>query len=228
MQHADDKLYKGEYILSNGDVFLYAYFIEKGDEIMRKMRLVGAVLVTVLVISVMLFASGCAQKAVNETRGAEDVKNLTNESKKVPQEFGNVVKKSDRNIVQTLADENYTTLVKLINVARLEEVLAQRGPFTVFAPTNKAFAALPASTVQALMNNTTELRKVLVYHVAAGELMENDLVNMTSVKTLEGGVLSVNKTAEGLQVGGANITKANVLPSNGVIHQIDKVLIPPN
>jgi uncharacterized surface protein with fasciclin (FAS1) repeats len=58
--------------------------------------------------------------------------------------------------------------------------------------------------------------------------MENDLVNMTSVKTLEGGVLSVNKTAEGLQVGGANITKANVLPNNGVIHQIDKVLIPPN
>jgi len=79
---------------------------------MRKMRLVGAVLVTVLVISIMLFASGCAQKAVNETRGAEDVKNLTNESKKVPQEFGNVVKKNDRNIVQTLADENYTTLVK--------------------------------------------------------------------------------------------------------------------
>ena len=81
-------------------------------------------------------------------------------------------KKSDRNIVQTLADENYTTLVKLINVAGLEKILAEGGPFTVFAPTNKAFNALPAATVQALMNNTTELRKVLVYHVAGGELMK--------------------------------------------------------
>jgi uncharacterized surface protein with fasciclin (FAS1) repeats len=192
-----------------------------------KIRLFGAVFITVLVISMMLFASGCAQKAANETKGAEDVKNLTNESKGIPQEIGNVVEKSDRNIVQTLADENYTTLVKLINVAGLEKILAEGGPFTVFAPTNKAFNALPAATVQALMNNTTELRKVLVYHVAGGELMKKDLVNMTGVQTLEGGVLPINKTAAGLQVGGANITKADTLPSNGVIHQIDKVLIPP-
>jgi uncharacterized surface protein with fasciclin (FAS1) repeats len=185
------------------------------------------VLVTVLVISVMLFASGCSQKAANETRGAEDVQNLKNESKDVPQEIGNVVEKSDRNIVQTLADENYTTLVKLINAAGLEEILANGGPFTVFAPNNKAFDAIPADTVQALMNNTTELRKVLAYHVAGGELMEKDLVNMTGVQTLEGGVLPINKTAGGLQVGGANITKADIRPSNGVIHQIDKVLIPP-
>jgi uncharacterized surface protein with fasciclin (FAS1) repeats len=192
-----------------------------------KIRLFCAVFITVLVISAMLFASGCAQKAANETRGAKDVKNLTNESKGIPQEIGNVVEKSDRNIVQTLADENYTTLVKLINVAGLEKILAEGGPFTVFAPTNKAFNALPAATVQALMNNTTELRKVLVYHVAGGELMKKDLVNMTGVQTLEGGVLPINKTAAGLQVGGANITKADTLPSNGVIHQIDKVLIPP-
>ena len=155
-------------------------------------------LITLLVISVMLFASGCSQKAPNETKRAEDVKNLKNESKNVPQEFGNVVKTSDRNIVQTLADENYTTLVKLINVAGLGKIMENGGPFTVFAPTNKAFAALPASTVQALMNNTTELRKVLAYHVAGGVLMEKDLVNMTSVQTLEGGVLPINKTAEGL------------------------------
>ena len=75
MQYADDKLYKDEYILSNRGCIFICIFIEKGDEIMRKIRLIGAVLVTVLVISVMLFASGCAQKAPNETerRGCKEL-----------------------------------------------------------------------------------------------------------------------------------------------------------
>jgi uncharacterized surface protein with fasciclin (FAS1) repeats len=178
---------------------------------MRKIRPIGAVLITVLVISMILFASGCAQKAPNETKA-------TNESN---------AGKSDNNIVQTLNNEHYVTLVKLVSAAGLEETLAKGGPYTIFAPTDKAFAALPASTVQALMNNKTELKRVLTYHVAAGELMGKDLANMKSFPTLEGGVLSVNKTAEGLQVGGANVTKADIKSSNGVIHQIDKVLIPP-
>jgi uncharacterized surface protein with fasciclin (FAS1) repeats len=77
------------------------------------------------------------------------------------------------------------------------------------------------------MNNTTELRRILNYHITDGELMEEDLANMTSFQTLQGKALSVNKTTEGLQVGSAHIIKANIRCSNGIIHQIDKVLIPP-
>ena len=116
------------------------------------MKLVGAVLVTVLVISMMLFASGCAQKAANETKA-------TNESN---------AGKSDNNIVQTLNNEHYVALVKLVSAAGLEETLAKEGPYTIFAPTDKAFAAFPASTVQALMNNKTELntdfRQPFMFH----------------------------------------------------------------
>lgn len=178
----------------------------------------------------MLFASGCSQKTPeNETQKVEnESENLTKEVEGVPQEIANVIEKSDRNIVQTLADRNFVTLVELINVAGLEKTLAEDGIYTVFAPTDEAFAQLPVNAVPALENNTQELKKVLTYHVVAGKiLMQKDIENMTSIKTLEGGELAVNVTANGIQVGGANITEADILTNNGVIHQIDKVLIPP-
>jgi len=159
----------------------------------------------------MLFASGCSQEAPSET-------NETNES---------TVSESDKNIMQTLSDDDYVTLVQLINAAGLQETLSTKGPYTVFAPTDEAFQALPTGTVETLMNNTTELRRILSYHVIDGELMEQDLANMTSFQTLEGRALSINNTSEGLQVGGAKITDTDIQCSNGVIHQIDTVLIPP-
>lgn len=182
-----------------------------------------------MVLSLILFASGCAQKAAeNETKRAENAsENIKKEAEGVPQEIANVVEKSDQNIMQTLADKNFVTLVQLINIAGLEKPLAEEGIYTVFAPTDKAFTELPENAVPALKNNTKELRKVLTYHVIAGKaLMKKDIENMTSIKTLEGGELTVNVTAKGVQVGGADITEADILTSNGVIHQIDKVLIP--
>jgi uncharacterized surface protein with fasciclin (FAS1) repeats len=166
-----------------------------------------------------LFASGCAQKGANETGGGNVSKNATNES---------AAGKSDRNIMQVLSDDKYVTLVKLINSAGLNGALSTGGPYTVFAPTEKAFEALPTGTIDALMNNTTELRRVLSYHVTNGEVTEQDLANMTSIQTLEGGTLPVNNTNEGLHVGGAKITDTDTRPSNGIIHQIDTVLIPPS
>jgi uncharacterized surface protein with fasciclin (FAS1) repeats len=170
-----------------------------------------------LVILVVLFASGCAQKGTNETggRGGNVSENATN------------IEKSDKNLIQVLSDDKYVTLVKLINVSGLNGTLSKGGPYTIFAPTDKAFNALPTGTIDALMNNTTELRRVLSYHVTSGEVTEQDLANMTSIQTLEGGVLPVNNTTEGLRVGGAKITGTDARPSNGIIHQIDKVLIPP-
>jgi len=195
----------------------------------RKIKLCGAVLITLMLISLMLFTSGCSQKAPeNDTKKVEnESKNITKEADEVPREIINVVEKSDRNIMETLADKNFTILVDLINAAGLEKTLAEGGPYTVFAPTDKAFAELPEGTVPALRNNTQELKKVLTYHVSDKLLMEKDIVNLTSIQTLEGENLPVNETVEGIQVGGANITKADILTDNGVIHQIDKVLIPP-
>ncbi len=200
------------------------------------MKLLGAVLIVLLVIS-LVFASGCAQKtekneterAYNETKKVENKsENLTKEAEGVPQEVTNVVEKSDRNVMQVLADRNFVTLVELINSAGLETALAGNGIYTVFAPTDEAFAELPENAVPALKNNTQELRKVLTYHVVGDKiLMKKDLENMASVKTLEGAELTINVTANGVQVGGANITEADIKASNGVIHQIDKVLMLP-
>lgn len=177
----------------------------------------------------MLFVSGCSQKAPeNEPQKIENEgENLTKEAENVPQDISNVIEKNDRNIVQTLADKNFVTLVDLLNVSGLEQTLAEDGMYTVFAPTDKAFAELPDDVVPALKNNTQELKKVLTYHVSGKVLMKKDLEKMTAIKTLEGGELTVNVTANGIQVGGANITEADILTNNGVIHQIDKVLIPP-
>lgn len=129
--------------------------------------------------------------------------------------------------MQKLSDDKYVTLVRLINASGLNDTLSKGGPYTVFAPTDKAFDALPTGMVDALMNNTTELRRIISHHVTSGEVTEQDLANMTSIQTLEGGTLPVNNTTEGLYVGGAKITDTDTRPSNGIIHQIDKVLIPP-
>ncbi|AKB78257.1 hypothetical protein MSHOH_1774 [Methanosarcina horonobensis HB-1 = JCM 15518] len=193
------------------------------------MKLFGAVLIILMVIS-LVFASGCAQRAPeNETRQIEnESENLGEEVEGVPQEIENVVEKSDRNVMQALADRNFVTFVELLNVAGLEPLLAEEGIYTVFAPTDEAFDELPENEMTALENNTRELEKVLTYHIVAGKiLMEKDLENMTSVRTLEGGELPITVTANGVQVGGANITEADIIASNGIIHQIDKVLIPP-
>lgn len=172
-----------------------------------------------LVIFLVLFASGCAQKGANETGGGgAGSKNVTNVSN---------VGKSDKNIMQILSDDKYATFVKLLDASGLNETLAEGGPYTVFAPTDKAFNALPTGAIDALMSNTTELRRVLSYHITYGEVTEQDLVNMTEIQTLEGKILHVNNTGEGLRVGGAKITDTDPRPSNGIIHQIDTVLTPP-
>jgi uncharacterized surface protein with fasciclin (FAS1) repeats len=170
------------------------------------MKKVG--LVIVLLITMVLFASGCSQKAPD---------NMKNETEKMP----------DKNIVQTAEDAgSFTTLITAIKAAGLEETLSGKGPFTVFAPTDEAFAALPNGTLDSLLQNKTALTKVLTYHVASGNYTASDIVGMKSIKTLEGSDLQVN-TVDGVKVGDANVTTADIETSNGVIHVIDKVQIPP-
>lgn len=134
-------------------------------------------------------------------------------------------------IVDTaIAAGSFNTLVAAVQAAGLEETLRGDGPFTVFAPTDDAFAALPAGTIDNLLKpeNKDQLVAILTYHVVAGKTKSKDLAGKTlKVTTVNGAKVSVDGT-DGVKVGGANVVKADVWTSNGVIHVVDAVLLPPS
>lgn len=119
----------------------------------------------------------------------------------------------------------FNTLVKAVQEAGLVDTLKGKGPFTVFAPTDEAFANLPAGTLEALLNDKAKLAKVLTYHVVAGEVKSGD-VKPGNVKTVEGQSVKVKTRGGNVMVNNAKVVKADVMASNGVIHVIDKVLLP--
>lgn len=122
---------------------------------------------------------------------------------------------------------SFLTLAKLLANADLLETIKGDGPFTVFAPTDTAFAAVPADTLKALLADKEKLKKVLLYHVVPGTLMAKQL-KAGDLKTAEGAALKLTDTAGVFTVNDANIAAADVVASNGVIHVIDKVLLPPD
>jgi len=135
-------------------------------------------------------------------------------------------------IVDTaMAAKNLTTLVKALQVANLVETLKGAGPFTVFAPTDQAFSRLPAGQLDALLADPAKLKTILTYHVLPASVMAADAMAMTSPTsppTVQGGTLQVTKGRRGrLRVNDATVTKADIKATNGVIHIIDRVLMPP-
>jgi uncharacterized surface protein with fasciclin (FAS1) repeats len=128
-----------------------------------------------------------------------------------------------KTIVETAIEAGeFNTLVDAVEAAGLTETLSGEGPFTVFAPTDEAFAA-----VEGLEEIDIEtLTAILTYHVVSGAIMAEDVVTMTSIPTLQGGEITVEVTEEGVKVNGANVTTTDIVCSNGVIHVIDAVLIP--
>ena len=131
-------------------------------------------------------------------------------------------------IVDTAAEAgSFTTLVAAVEAAGLVDTLKGEGPFTVFAPTDEAFAALPAGTVEDLLKpeNKDQLTAILTYHVVPGKVMSTDLTNEMMATTVQGGDLTI-MTEGGVTVNGANVTTADIETSNGVIHVIDTVIIP--
>ncbi|WP_102108564.1 fasciclin domain-containing protein [Oceaniglobus roseus] len=132
-------------------------------------------------------------------------------------------------IVDTAADAgNFTTLVAAVEAAGLVETLKGEGPFTVFAPTDEAFAKLPEGTVEDLLKpeNKDKLTAILTYHVVPGKVMSGDLSDGMTAATVEGGEVTI-KTEGGVMVNDASVTTADIEASNGVIHVIDTVLMPP-
>jgi len=132
-------------------------------------------------------------------------------------------------IVDTaIAAGSFETLVAAVQAAGLVDTLKGEGPFTVFAPTDEAFAALPEGTVESLLEeeNRDQLVSILTYHVIPGRVMSSDIAGQTlSVETVQGMELAIDAT-DGVRVGEATVVTADVEASNGVIHVIDTVLIP--
>jgi uncharacterized surface protein with fasciclin (FAS1) repeats len=120
---------------------------------------------------------------------------------------------------------NFKTLVAAVTAAGLGETLSGPGPFTVFAPTDDAFAKLPAGTVDGLLKDIPALTKILTYHVVAGKVMAADAAKLTSAKTVEGSELKID-SSNGVKINDATVIQADVDASNGVIHAIDTVLMP--
>ncbi len=133
------------------------------------------------------------------------------------------------NIVETaIANGSFNTLVAAVTAADLAATLSGEGPFTVFAPTDEAFAALPAGTVESLVlpENKEKLSGILTYHVVAGKVMSGDLSDGMTAKTVNGGEITI-KIADGkVTINEAEVVIADVETSNGVIHVISKVLLP--
>ena len=127
------------------------------------------------------------------------------------------------------SDKNFSTLVTALTAAGLVKTLQGKGPFTVFAPTNAAFAKIPKATLTALLKNKAELTKVLTYHVVAGKVVAADAMTMNGkmAKTVEGSELKISVMGKVLEINDAKVTKADIIASNGVIHVIDTVLMPP-
>jgi uncharacterized surface protein with fasciclin (FAS1) repeats len=179
-------------------------------------KTVGLALAAVSVfVSVPAIAKNCQQGAAKATQTTQVV--------------GQAPDAAAGTIVEVASSSpNFKTLVTAIQAAELTETLSGTGPFTVFAPTDKAFAALPKGTLEKLLlpANKEALQKVLTYHVVPSAV-ESTAIKPGSVKTVEGGNVNLKVTSGKVTVNKANVIQADVKASNGVIHVIDKVLLPP-
>jgi uncharacterized surface protein with fasciclin (FAS1) repeats len=137
--------------------------------------------------------------------------------------------KAAADIVDTaVAAGSFNTLATALKAAGLVETLKGPGPFTVFAPTDEAFAKLPAGTLESLLKpeNKAKLAGILTFHVVAGKVMAADVVKLTSAKTVNGQSVKIAVDGGKVKVGSANVVKTDIGTSNGVIHVIDAVLLP--
>ncbi len=129
------------------------------------------------------------------------------------------------NIVEiAVGNDNFTTLVAAVQAAGLVEALQSPGPFTVFAPTDAAFAALPPGTVQTLVQNPPQLARILKYHVVAGKLTQADLAQVQAIESLEGSPIAIN-CSDGFEVKNSTVIMPDIEADNGIIHVIDRVIL---
>ncbi|AWN23454.1 hypothetical protein DKM44_09630 [Deinococcus irradiatisoli] len=126
------------------------------------------------------------------------------------------------------SNPDFSTLLAAVKAAGLVDTLNGDGPFTVFAPTNAAFAKIPADQLNALLNDPAKLKAVLLYHVVSGKVLAADVVTMTSADTVQGSPINIKVDGSTVMVNDATVTATDIMATNGVIHVIDTVLLPPS
>jgi uncharacterized surface protein with fasciclin (FAS1) repeats len=137
---------------------------------------------------------------------------------------------ADKDIVDTAVEAGqFTTLAAALEAAGLVETLKGDGPFTVFAPTDEAFARLPDGTVETLLmpENRDQLTAILTYHVVPGSVMAADVVTLDEAETVNGEMLTISTSGDSVMVNDATVTATDIVASNGVIHVVDSVILPP-
>ena len=166
---------------------------------------IGIVLITLLTLPLSAFAGSYGTS--KKTSGAMNTEDI---------------------VATAEAAGSFNTLVAAVQAADLEATLRSKGPFTVFAPTDEAFAKLPPGTLENLLKpeNKSKLQAILTYHVVSGKVMASDAAMLTSAKTVNGQSFRITKSGSALMVDKATVVKADIPASNGVIHVIDQVLIP--
>jgi uncharacterized surface protein with fasciclin (FAS1) repeats len=132
-----------------------------------------------------------------------------------------------KSIYETAKDAGFTTLIAAVDAANLGETLTEGGPFTVFAPTDEAFAMLPEGALAGLLADKEALSNVLLFHVTSGGVLAEDVVKIDSAKMLNGSDAAID-TREGVKIAGVQIKQTDIIASNGVIHIIDAVMLPSN
>jgi uncharacterized surface protein with fasciclin (FAS1) repeats len=136
--------------------------------------------------------------------------------------------KPAKDIVDTAVGAGqFKTLVTAVKAAEMVETLKGKGPFTVFAPTDEAFAKIPKEKLEALLKDKEALTAVLTYHVVPGEVMAADVVKLDSAKTVQGKSINIATKDGKVTINGANVLKTDIVCANGVIHVIDAVIMPP-
>ena len=133
----------------------------------------------------------------------------------------------DKNIIENAVNSaDHTTLVAAVQAAGLVETLSGKGPFTVFAPTDEAFAKLPAGTVEALLKDKAKLASILTYHVVSGDVRAAQAMKLSTAKTVNGQSLGIAVKDGSVMINNAKVVKADIVTTNGVIHVIDTVVLP--
>lgn len=163
--------------------------------------------------------------AMNKTESKPTTTTDTKKTETMEKKESAETMKTNTIVDVAIANGNFKTLVAAVQAAGLVETLSGTGPFTVFAPTDAAFAKLPAGTVEALLKDKEKLKAILTYHVVSGKVMSTDVVKLTSAKTVNGQSVTIDAKA-GVKVNNATVVTPDVAASNGVIHVIDTVLLP--
>jgi len=192
---------------------------------MQNLWIIGAVVLLAVIGFFLLQSQPASESMEDETVAMSDEEQMDDTMMEEMDE------EAPSDIVQTaVATPELSTLVAAVTAAELVETLQGEGPFTVFAPINDAFAALPAGTVDTLLlpENIADLQGILTYHVVPGAVMAGDLTDGMVVETVNGESITINVSDAGVSINGsANVAIADVMTSNGVVHVIDAVLLPP-